>query len=153
MKTYDNDGHHFVTATGTLVAFTRCWKWQQGFQDDPTPKERTDKMLQSNLAAIALEISDSGASGMEHSSTRHGAQPTATNRPVPPTLEDISTFVAEIIRDNTFSRIMELVEGSQYYRNDLSEQDVLELIPRGLGLVQVEDGYWLCCRYCKSKMP
>ena len=37
MKTYDNDGHHFVTATGTLVAFTRCWKWQQGFQDDPTP--------------------------------------------------------------------------------------------------------------------
>ena len=67
-------------------------------------------MLQSNLAAIALEISDSGASGMEHSSTRHGAQPTATNRPDPPTLEDISNFVAEGIRDNTFSTIMELVK-------------------------------------------
>ena len=90
---------------------------------------------------------------MEHSSTRHGAQPTATNRPVPPTLEDISTFVAEIIRDNTFSRIMELVEGSQYYRNDLSEQDVLELIPRGLGLVQVEDGYWLCFQHRPTACP
>ena len=33
--------------------------------------------------------------------------------------EDISNFVAEGIRDNTFFRITELVEGSEYYRNDL----------------------------------
>ena len=87
MKTYDNDGHHFVTANGTVVAYTRCWKWQKRFQEDSTTKERTDKMLQSNLAAITLEISEGGASGMEHSSTRHGAQPTATatNRPDRPT--------------------------------------------------------------------
>ena len=118
-KTYDNDGRHFVTEDGTVVAYTRCWKWQKGFQGDPTTKERTDKTLQSNLAAITLEVSEGGASGMEHSSTRQRAQPaattTATNRPDRPDLH-----------------------GSEW-----TEQDVLQLIPRGLGLVQVEDGHWL----------
>ena len=47
---------------------------------------------------------------------------------------------------------MELVEDSSYYRNDLTEQDGLELIPRGLGLAEVEEGgQWLCCRYCVRK--
>ena len=45
------------------------------------------------------------------------------------------------------------MEGSQYHRNDLSEQDVLELIPRGLGLVQVEDGYWLCFQHRPTACP
>ena len=31
-KIFDNDGHHFVTAQGKTVAYTRCWKWQKGFQ-------------------------------------------------------------------------------------------------------------------------
>ena len=60
------------------------------------------------------------------------------------TLAEWSTAHKGRISDNTFSRIMELIEGSSYYRNDLTEQDVLELIPRGLGLVEVEEGgHWL----------
>ena len=46
---YDNEGHHFVTCNGTVVAYTRCWHWQMGFQGDPSTKERTDKMLQAHL--------------------------------------------------------------------------------------------------------
>ena len=96
--TYDNDGRHFVTEDGTVVAYTRRWKWQKGFQGDPATKERTDKMLQSNLAAITLEVSEGGASGMEHSSTRQRAPPAVTattaNRPDRPTPEDISTYIA-----------------------------------------------------------
>ena len=28
-----NEGHHFVSANKTLVAYTRCWGWRQGFPD------------------------------------------------------------------------------------------------------------------------
>ena len=31
-----NEGHHFVTRNGTVVAYTRCWHWQKGFQGDPS---------------------------------------------------------------------------------------------------------------------
>ena len=49
---------------------------------------------------------------------------------------------------------MELVEDSSY-RNDLTEQDVLELIPRGLGLEEVEGGgHWLgMIRSCHQIRP
>ena len=104
-KIYDNEGHHFVTVQGMTVAFTRCWKWQKGFQGDPSTKERTDKMLQANVAAITLEVSERDTSGMEHSSQRQGAQPAATStargQPDAPKPEDITTFVSEGIRDNT----------------------------------------------------
>ena len=104
-KIYDNEGHHFVTVQGMTVAFTRCWKWQKGFQGDPSTKERTDKMLQANVAAITLEVSERDTSGVEHSSQRQGAQPAATStargQPDAPKPEDITTFVSEGIRDNT----------------------------------------------------
>ena len=132
--------HHFVTANGTMLEMA------EGIPR--RPHRGKSALTKCCNPTWRLARSDSGASGMEHSSTRHGAQPTATNRPVPPTLEDISNFVAEAVRDNTFSRIMELVEGSQYHRNDLSKQ---KLPQTRLGLVQVEDGYWLCCRYCIRK--
>ena len=121
-----------------------------GFQGDPTTKERTDKMLQSNLAAIALEVSDSGASGMEQLNPARGAA--HSHEPTRPSyagghfeLRSRGHPRQHLLHDHGTG------EGSEYYRNDLSEQDVLELIPRGLGLVQVEDGYWLCCRYCTRK--
>ena len=37
---------------------------------DPLTKERTDKMLQANVAAITLAVSERDTSGMEHSSQR-----------------------------------------------------------------------------------
>ena len=88
MKTYDNDGHHFVTGQWHSGSLHKMLEMAEEIPKRiPQPRRRTDKMLQSNLAAITLEISEGGASGMEHSSTRHGAQPTATatNRPDRPT--------------------------------------------------------------------
>eukprot|EP00439_Symbiodinium_sp_Y106_P053277 s6101_g7.t1 len=78
-KTCDVGGH-FVPEDGTVVAYTRCWKWQKGFQGDPTTKERADKMLQSNLAAIRLERKWNGAQlnsakGTAHSRS-HSHKPT-----------------------------------------------------------------------------
>ncbi|CAE7231394.1 unnamed protein product, partial [Symbiodinium sp. CCMP2456] len=72
-----NEGHHFVTARDTLVAYTRCWGWRKGFPDDPDTRTRTT------------------------------------------TRRFWHTYL-----------IMAIVSESSYYRGDLSEQDVLELILR-----------------------
>ena len=58
--------------------------------------------------------------GVEHSSHRQGAQ----------LAEEIKEYVAD----------------SQYYRDDLTEQGVLALIPRKLNIIPVEGEQWLSCR-------
>ena len=67
-----------------------------------------------------------------------------------PTSKDVVAHVESSIQDNSFARIMEVVRDSKYYNRDLNEQDVLELIPRGLALSLDHPGY-LCCSFCKSK--
>ncbi|CAE7187414.1 unnamed protein product [Symbiodinium sp. KB8] len=67
-----------------------------------------------------------------------------------PTSKDIVAQVEKSIQENSFARIMEVVRGTEYYNKDLTEQDVLELIPRGLPLSPDHPGY-LCCSFCKSK--
>ena len=54
-------------------------KWQKGFQGDPTAKERTDKMLQSNLAASALRQrrQRNGAQLNPARGTAHSHEPTS----------------------------------------------------------------------------
>ena len=42
--------------------------------------------------------------------------------------------------------ITQYVADSQYYRADLTEQDVLALIPRKLNIIPVEGEQWLSCR-------
>ena len=51
-----NDGHYFVTADNTVVAFTRCWGWSQGFPQDPSTKERTGQALLSSVPVVVAEM-------------------------------------------------------------------------------------------------
>ena len=67
-----------------------------------------------------------------------------------PTSKDIVAQVERSIQDKSFARLVEVVRGTEYYNRDLNEQDVLELIPRGLALSSDHPGY-LCCSFCKSK--
>ena len=68
-----------------------------------------------------------------HSPNLSRAQPStrAPDASVIPTSGDIISHVDASIKDNSFARAMEAIRASQCYRDDLPEQDVLELIPRG----------------------
>ena len=118
-----NDSHYFVTADNTVVACTRCWGWRQGFPQDPSTKERTGQALLSSVPAVVAEMLMQRRERL---------------------------LIFRCLQDNSFARIMEAVRESKYYNRDLNEQDVLELIPRGLALSSDHPGY-LCCLFCKSK--
>ena len=71
-KTYDNEGHHFVTRNGTVVAYTRCWHWQKGFQADPSTKERMPTFLmqwRKYLVAAGVESTTPIGGGTAQSHT------------------------------------------------------------------------------------
>ena len=55
---------------------------------------------------------------------------------IPASVEIVNHACRSKHRDNSFARVMAVVKASQYYQSDLSEQDVLEFIPRGLALSQ-----------------
>ena len=71
-KTYDNEGHHFVTRNGTVVAYTRCWHWQKGFQADPSTKERMPTFLmQWRKYLIVAGVESTTPIGAGHSPKPH----------------------------------------------------------------------------------
>ncbi|OLP98267.1 hypothetical protein AK812_SmicGene19293 [Symbiodinium microadriaticum] len=171
-----NDGHYFVTADNTVVAFTRCWGWSQGFPQDPSTKERTGQALLSSVPVVVAEMklvqeapaltSESSLAEGRSLVVKARANPkvqagtfSKINRGIkrvdmrqmkPGVGFDIVAHVESSIQDNSFARIMEVVRESKYYNRDLNEHDVLELIPRGLALSSDHPGY-LCCSFCKSK--
>ena len=145
-----NDGHYFVTADGTPVAFTRCWGWSQGFPQDPSTRERTGEALLARVPTVVAEMKlvqeepaatqpvSTGAAGRSPSAKAQPSQPNVAEGAAfefqMPTSKDIVEHVESSIQDNSFARIMEVVRASKYDNKDLNEQDVLELIPRGLAL-------------------
>ncbi|CAE7244687.1 unnamed protein product [Symbiodinium sp. CCMP2456] len=143
-----NEGHHFVTARDVLVAYTRCWGWRKGFPDDPDTKSRTNSQTLAHMPAAVAEATALKSSG--HSPDAVGAQP--GDRTGVPSRNQIAEHVEQSLHDNSFATIMEIVPASSYYRGDLSEQDVLELIPRGLAMSNdPSKPDHLGCRFCERK--
>ena len=139
---YASDGHYFVTKDGTTVAYTRCWQRQKGFKGDPSTKQRTDQQLMVHLPEAVEEATQASHRHGEHSSrVGHEAQPEPTRVP-PPTVADLTSYVVASIEENCFQAVMDVVTSSQYY-NDLDENDVLRLLPRGLALTTKDGGQLL----------
>ncbi|OLP94189.1 hypothetical protein AK812_SmicGene23832 [Symbiodinium microadriaticum] len=135
-KDMGNDGHYFVTATNITVAYTRCWDWQKGFKGDPSANERrATTMLQSLPQAVAAAMDARRALGPDE----EGALPGG---------ELISDDVQASITNNSFEEIMEAVRNEQNY-GDISSEDVMRCIPRGLILHPTKTG-WLSCRHCNK---
>ena len=147
---YNSDGHYFVTTDGTTVAYTRCWQWQKGFKGDPSTKQRTDQQLLVHLPEAMDEATQASHKHSEHSSSAgQVAQPTPTGVP-PPTMEDLTSYVEASIEENSFQVVMDVVKSTHYY-DDLDENDVLRLLPRGLTTTMNEGSLWLSCRHCTKK--
>ena len=126
-KDMGNDGHYFVTATNITVAYTRCWDWQKGFKGYPRANERrATTMLQSLPQAVAAAMDARRAHGPDE----EGALPGG---------ELISDDVQASITNNSFEEIMEAVRNEQNY-GDISSEDVMRCIPRGLNFAPDEDG-------------
>ena len=140
-KKLSNDGHHFVTASGDLVAFTRCWDWCKGFRGDVANRARdATQMLRSLPDAVA----DACWAAKSISSSSNGNE-----APTGPTPEELLRYAEDAIADNLYERIMEAVHASRHYKG-MTRDAVLGLIPRGLCLSSTQPGY-LSCRHCISK--
>ena len=57
-------------------------------------------------------------------------------------MADLASYVVASIEENSFQAVMDVVTSSQYY-NDLDENDVLRLLPRGLALTTKDGGQLL----------
>ena len=133
-KDMGNDGHYFVTATNITVAYTRCWNWQKGFKGDPAANERrATTMLKSLPQAVAAAMDARRDLGQDESGALPGG-------------ELISDDVQASISNNSFEDIMEAVRNERHY-SDISAEDVMRCIPRGLILHPTKTG-WLSCRHC-----
>ena len=140
-KKLSNDGHHFVTASGDLVAFTRCWDWCKGFRGDVANRARdATQMLRSLPDAVA----DACWAAKSISSSSNGNE-----GPSGPAPEELLRYAEDAIADNLYERIMEAVHASRHY-SGMTRDAVLDLIPRGLCLSSTQPGY-LSCRHCISK--
>ena len=129
-----NDGHYFVTKDNITVAYTRCWELQKGFKGDPRANEcRATTMLQGLPQAVADAMDARRASGPHE----EGALPGG---------DLISDDVQASITNNSFEEIMDAVRNEQNY-GDISSEDVMRCIPRGLILHPTKTG-WLSCRHC-----
>ncbi|OLQ12816.1 hypothetical protein AK812_SmicGene3231 [Symbiodinium microadriaticum] len=80
-----NDGHYFVTANNTTVAYTRCWEWQKGFKGDPRASERRATTMLQGLPQAVADAMDA----------RRALKVSITN--------------------NSFEEIMEAVKNEQHY--------------------------------------
>ena len=135
-KDMGNDGHYFVTATNITVAYTRCWNWQKGFKGDPAANERrATTMLKSLPQAVAAAMDARRDFGPDGSGALPGG-------------ELISDDVQASISSNSFEDIMEAVRQERHY-SDISAEDVMRCIPRGLILHPTKTG-WLSCRHCSK---
>ena len=135
-KDMGNDGHYFVTATNITVAYTRCWNWQKGFKGDPAANERrATTMLKSLPQAVAAAMDARRDLGQDESGALPGG-------------ELISDDVQASISNNSFEDIMEAVRHERNY-SDISAEDVMRCIPRGLILHPSKTG-WLSCRHCSK---
>ena len=79
----------------------------------PKKRAKTYDNEEAHLPDVVLEVSAESGRGGEHSSHRRGAGPKPTL--APPTAEEITQYVEDGIRDNTFSNVLEVVSNSQYY--------------------------------------
>ena len=135
-KDMGNDGHYFVTASNITVAYTRCWEWQKGFKGDPAANERrATTMLQSLPQAVAAAMD----ARRDLEQDEAGALPGG---------ELISDDVQASITNNSFEDIMEAIRNERHY-SDISAEDVMRCIPRGLILHPTKMG-WLSCRHCSK---
>ena len=126
-KDMGNDGHYFVTATKITVAYTRCWNWQKGFKGDPAANERrAATMLKSLPQAVAAAMDARRDLGPDGSGALPGG-------------ELISDDVQASISNNSFEDIMEAVRQERHY-SDISAEDVMRCIPRGLILHPTKTG-------------
>ena len=133
-KDMGNDGHYFVSATDITVAYTRCWNWQKGFKGDPAANERrATTMLKSLPQAVAAAMDARRDLGPDGSGALPGG-------------ELISDDVQASISNNSFEDIMEAVRQERNY-SDISAEDVMRCIPRGLILHPTKPD-WLSCRHC-----
>ena len=133
-KDMGNDGHYFVSATDITVAYTRCWNWQKGFKGDPAASERrATTMLKSLPQAVAAAMDARRDLGPDGSGALPGG-------------ELISDDVQASISNNSFEDIMEAVRQERNY-SDISAEDVMRCIPRGLILHPTKPD-WLSCRHC-----
>ena len=131
-----NDGHYFVTASNITVAYTRCWEWQKGFKGDPAANERrATTMLQSLPQAVAAAMDARRDLGQDEAGALPGG-------------ELISDDVQASITNNSFEDIMEAIRNERHY-SDISAEDVMRCIPRGLILHPTKMG-WLSCRHCSK---
>ncbi|CAE7897754.1 unnamed protein product [Symbiodinium sp. KB8] len=131
-KDMGNDGHYFVTASNITVAYTRCWEWQKGFKGDPAAKERrSTTMLQSLPQAVAAAMDARRDLGRNEAGALPGG-------------ELISDDVQASITNNSFEDIMDVIRNERHY-SDISAEDVMRCIPRGLILHPTKTG-WLSCR-------
>ena len=135
-KDMGNDGHYFVTASNITVAYTRCWEWQKGFKGDPAANERrATTMLQSLPQAVAAAMDARRDLGQDEAGALPGG-------------ELISDDVQASITNNSFEDIMEAIRNERHY-SDISAEDVMRCIPRGLILHPTKTG-WLSCRHCNK---
>ena len=135
-KDMGDDGHYFVTASNITVAYTRCWEWQKGFKGDPRADERrATTMLQSLPQAVAAAMDARRALGSDEAGALPGG-------------ELISDDVQASITNNSFEDIMEVIRNEQHYA-DISSEDVMRCIPRGLISHPTKTG-WLSCRHCNK---
>ncbi|OLQ07317.1 hypothetical protein AK812_SmicGene9322 [Symbiodinium microadriaticum] len=135
-KDMGNDGHYFVTASNITVAYTRCWEWQKGFKGDPAANERrATTMLQSLPQAVAAAMDARRDLGQDEAGALPGG-------------ELISDDVQASITNNSFEDIMEAIRNERHY-SDISAEDVMRCIPRGLILHPTKMG-WLSCRHCSK---
>ena len=134
-KDMGNDGHYFVTASNITVAYTRCWEWQKGFKGDPAANERrATAMLQSLPQAVAAAMDARRDLGQDEAGALPG--------------ELISDDVQASITNSSFEDIMEAIRNERRY-SDISAEDVMRCIPRGLILHPTKTG-WLSCRHCSK---
>ncbi|CAE7412161.1 unnamed protein product [Symbiodinium sp. CCMP2592] len=137
-----NEGHGFRTATGQLIALTRCWGWNKGWKADPASTKANNDAILRGLPT-ALHAAQEGG----NATAQRG---NASSTPVP-TEATIQAHVLEALDTSLLDRIVQLIEKWPRFYGELTKQQVQELIPRGLGIAISENGDTLCCVFCAGK--
>ncbi|CAE7449133.1 unnamed protein product [Symbiodinium sp. CCMP2592] len=137
-----NEGHGFRTATGQLIALTRCWGWNKGWKADPASTKANNDAILRGLPTALHAAQEAGNATAQRGN--------ASSTPVP-TEATIQAHVLEALDTSLLDRIVQLIEKWPRYYGELTKQQVQELIPRGLGIAISENGDTLCCVFCAGK--
>ncbi|CAE7578309.1 unnamed protein product [Symbiodinium sp. CCMP2592] len=116
-----NEGHGFRTATGQLIALTRCWGWNKGWKADPASTKANNDAILRGLPTALHAAQEAGNATAQRGN--------ASSTPVP-TEATIQAHVLEALDTSLLDRIVQLIEKWPRYYGELTKQQVQELIPR-----------------------